>query len=137
MHARPGRRGWAILSLAALLAALAPSSSPLAEVPSADPAAARRTPVVEIFERWSGSVVFVTGPMFKVRNPSLEEFFKLPGEPSPESSVGSGFVVHESGYVVVNAHAAEKVIYPQVSLSDGRTYRAELVASVHERTWRW
>jgi len=132
MHARLQKRRQATVSLALLLAALAPSGWPLAAEPSLNPAAARRTAVVEVFERWSGSVVFLAGPMFKVRNPSLEEFFNVPGEPSPQSSVGSGFIVHESGYVVVNAHAAEKVIYPEVSLSDGRTYRAELVASAHE-----
>ena len=102
-----------------------------ADAVPADPIADRRTPVVEVFQQWKDSVVYVTGPMFKIRNPSLEEFFKRPGETPPESSVGSGFVVHESGYIVANAHAAEKVIFPQVALSDGKTYRADLVASIH------
>jgi len=98
----------------------------------ADSRKSRRTPVVAVFEQCRDSVVYVTGPIFKVRKPSLEEFFILPGEKPPINSVGSGFVVHESGYIITNAHAAEKVIYAQVALSDGRTYRADLVASIHE-----
>ena len=99
---------------------------------AADSTASRRTPVVAVFEQCRDSVVYVTGPIFKVRKPSLEEFFILPGKKPPISSVGSGFAVHESGYVLTNAHAAEKVIYPEVTLSDGRTCRADLIASIHE-----
>ena len=97
----------------------------------------RRTPAVEVFEKWKDSVVYVTGPVFPVassdtKGVTLEEFFDLPGMGKPEQSVGTGFVVHESGYVVTNAHAAERIIDHQVVLSDGKKYAAELVASIRE-----
>lgn len=105
-----------------------PSSGP----PPADPKALRRTAVVEVFGQWKDSVVYVTGPVLTGKESSMEEFFKLPGRKAQESSVGSGFVIHESGYILTNAHAAERVIVHQVALSDGKTYPADLVASVHE-----
>ncbi len=47
-------------------------------------------------------------------------------------SIGSGFVVHEAGYVVTNAHAVDKVISHHVTLIDGKTYAAELVGIARE-----
>ena len=95
-----------------------------------DPRALRRTPVVEVFEKWKDCVVYVTGPVFLPGGSELEEFFNLPGMKEPEQSVGTGFVVHGSGYIVTNAHAADRVISHEVVLSDGKKYPAELVASI-------
>jgi serine protease Do len=89
---------------------------------------------VEIFSQWKESVVYVTGPVLTAAaaRPALEEFFRLPDKKIQESSIGSGFVIHSSGYILTNAHAAEKVIFHQVALADGKTYPADLVASIHE-----
>ena len=89
----------------------------------------RRTPVVEVFEKCKDSVVYVTGPVVPAGESKLDEFFILPGKKLDES-VGTGFVVHESGYIVTNAHAADRVISHQVVLSDGKKHPAELVASI-------
>lgn len=100
-----------------------------------DPArgrAVRRTPVVEVFERWRESVVTVTGPIVKSKKPLPDEFFLLPGDRSEENSVGTGFVIHEAGYVVTNAHASETVISHRVALADGKTCPAELIACLHD-----
>jgi len=91
--------------------------------------AQRRTPVVEVFEKCKDSVVYVTGPVVPAGESKLGEFFNLPGK-KLEASVGTGFVVHESGYIVTNAHAADRVISPEVVLSDGKKCPAELVASI-------
>jgi len=91
--------------------------------------AQRRTPVVEVFEKCQDSVVYVTGPVVPAGESKLGEFFNLPGK-KLEASVGTGFVVHESGYIVTNAHAADRVISPEVVLSDGKKCPAELVASI-------
>lgn len=89
--------------------------------------ALRRTPAVTIFQRWKGSVVFVTGPTANPQARSLSEFFRLPGK-RLDNAIGGGFVIHESGYVVTNAHAVENVIQDQIGLVDGRQYAAELIA---------
>lgn len=95
----------------------------------ADPRSVRRTPVVEVFQQWSESVVCVSGPTIKEDRPTLEEFFALPSMKPLESRIGSGFVIHESGYVMTNAHAADRIVSPQVVLADGKHCPAELVAS--------
>jgi serine protease Do len=98
-----------------------------------DGRARRRTPVVEVFEQWKDSVVYVTGPVVPNGGSKLAEFFDLPGAKKLEQSVGTGFMLHESGYVVTNAHAAGRVIAHEVVLSDGKKCPAELVTSIrHE-----
>jgi serine protease Do len=101
----------------------------LAQVSPDDLRLLRRTPVVEVFDASKDAIVFVTGPIFQGDRPKLEEFFKVPGAKPFEHSVGTGFVVHPSGYVVANAHGVERVISHQMVLSDGKKYPAELVAS--------
>ena len=87
----------------------------------------RRTPVVEVFETWQDSVVFVTGPVNNSGPPPLDEFFDLPSK-KRETSVGGGFVIHQSGYILTNAHATAKVLDHKVTLSNSKSYPAELVA---------
>lgn len=119
-----------ILSAGLLVAAaLAPSvARPQDESP--DPRALRRTPVVEVFEKCRDSVVFVTGPRVPAgEKAKLAEFFNVPIE-KPEKSVGTGFLVHESGYVLTNAHGVDRVIANEVVLADGKKYPAELIASI-------
>ncbi len=94
----------------------------------ADP---RRTPAVEIFQRYKDAVVYLTGPMINPREPAIEEFFSL----APRrllTSLGSGFVIHPSGYILANAHAVERPFFHQVTLSDGRRLPAELLAVVRQ-----
>ncbi len=102
----------------------APGQMKLETVSPTDP---RRTPVVEVFHRWKDSVVYLTGPIATTPGPSIEEFFSVPSAHRQMISIGSGFVVHESGFVVTNAHAVEWVIAHHATLADGRTYPAELV----------
>ncbi|MFH1265291.1 MAG: hypothetical protein ABIK89_06145, partial [Planctomycetota bacterium] len=103
--------------------ALEPS---IARTGEPDPRALRRTAVVEVFEKWKDSVVYVTGPVVPPGGPKLEEFFNLPEMKPPEQSVGTGFVVHRSGYIVTNAHAADRVVSHEIVLSDGKKHPAEL-----------
>jgi len=102
-----------------------------AEAGETDARTLRRTPVVDVFETWKDSVVYVTGPVVPPGGSKLDEFFDLPGK-KLEQSVGTGFVVHESGYVVTNAHGAERIISHEVVLSDGKKYPAELVTSIRD-----
>ncbi len=98
--------------------------------PGAAPARAaddpRRTPAVEIYQRWKDSVVYLTGPIATGPGPSIDEFFRIP-QTRQTISIGSGFVIHHSGYIVTNAHGTERVITEHATLSDGRTLEAELV----------
>lgn len=124
------RSPWFVLPVLAIL--VLAISAPAAE-PSADARAKRRTPVVEVFDDWNQSVVFVTGPMVKANRAPLEEFFLPPPTSPQERSVGTGFVLHESGYIVANAHGAENIISPEIALADGKLYPAELIAVAHDK----
>lgn len=116
----------AALLVAAALAAQA------AEIPS-DTRALRRNHVVEVFENWKESVFFVTGPVVKAERQSPGEFFVTDAKGPRESSVGTGFAIHESGYVVTNAHGVEKTPTPIVVFADGKGIGADLVALLHDQ----
>jgi serine protease Do len=117
------------LAATLFLTAAAPAEPPK----TPDSRALRRTPVVQVFEDGKDAVVYVTGPILSDGQSSLQEFFRLPGKPLEHISIGSGFVIHPAGYVLTNAHATEKVIAHNVSLSDGRNYPADLIATVHDQ----
>jgi len=98
--------------------------------------ALRRTPVVEVFERSRDAVVNISCTeqvVVRGRRRSLfDDFFAVPVPPRTitRQSVGSGFVIHEQGYVVTNAHVVARTGAQQrVIFADGRTYEAEIVAS--------
>jgi serine protease Do len=125
------RRTTGRLALSAAALALWQTAVWAAEPVSADSRALRRTPVVQVFEECNDAVVFVTGPIHKGDQPAATEFFNPATKGPQESGVGSGFIIHPSGYIVANAHAVEKLIFPVVILSDRKQYPAELLASYH------
>jgi serine protease Do len=121
----------AVVVLAATLGAMPTTARGQAKLETISPQDPRRTPVVEVFHRWKQSVVYLTGPIAGNQGPAIEEFFKVPSN-RERISIGSGFVVHESGYIVTNAHAVERVITHHATLIDGRTYPAELIGLARE-----
>jgi S1-C subfamily serine protease len=55
------------------------------------------------------------------------EIFASPGEPSSIIGAGSGVVYSADGLVITNSHVIEDATEVRVSLSDGRTYVAEVL----------
>ena len=88
--------------------------------------------MVEVFENWKDSVIFVSGPTAKTGSPATEEF-RACRIGWARANLGSGFILHESGYIVTNAHGVERHIENMVTLSNGRTFPAELIARLHDR----
>jgi serine protease Do len=109
-------------------AAFARAEDPPATRSADDP---RQTPAVRIFQRYNAAVVYLTGPMIGPREPAVEEFFVLPRK-REVTSLGSGCVIHESGYILANAHAVERPFFHEVTLSSGLKLPAELLAVVRE-----
>ena len=77
-------------------------------------------------------VIEQTGPEV----PSIEDFFNFPfnmprSEPSERefSSLGSGFVISEDGFIVTNNHVVENASDIQVTFTDGKKIEAELIAA--------
>tara|TARA_B100000886_G_scaffold9975_1_gene6422 strand:- start:495 stop:1898 length:1404 start_codon:yes stop_codon:yes gene_type:complete len=67
--------------------------------------------------------------------PSIDDFFNFPfkmPDPGPSerefSSLGSGFVISEDGYIVTNNHVVENATDIRVTFTDGLKLEAELIA---------
>ena len=82
--------------------------------------AADERATIEIFERASPSVVFISTRQ-RVRNAWTREVMSVP------RGNGSGFVWDDRGHVVTNNHVIEGVSEATVRLNDGRSYKAVLV----------
>ncbi len=114
--------------------------------------AARRTPVVEVFEGNRDAVVNISSKeIVTQRDPFgfdsiFQDFFDAPGGPPgmggggggggrqfTRTSVGSGFVIHPDGFIVTNAHVVAQTAERKAIFSDGKEYDAQIVAFDTER----
>ncbi len=117
-----------LLFLAAPAGAAPPAPSPSMS--------ARRTPVVEAFERARDAVVNISATQIierSVRFTPFDDFFDwpLPGERRRQfqtNSLGSGFIIHPDGYVVTNAHVVARAKDQKVIFADKTEYPAVRVA---------
>ena len=76
------------------------------------------------------SVVYITGINVQPEEKSTDEFFTPPEGTKDENTVGTGFILHESGYAVTNAHAVTRTLLPEVELKDGTSCPAEVAALI-------
>ncbi|MCB1875691.1 MAG: trypsin-like peptidase domain-containing protein [Chromatiales bacterium] len=84
--------------------------------------AADEQTTIEIFERASPSVVFISTRQ-RVVNPWTRNVLSVP------RGTGSGFVWDDLGHIVTNNHVIEEASEATVRLNDGRSYRAVLVGT--------
>ena len=128
-------QAWLILgALFAMLLLLAPwgllrrwsdgDVAPRAVTPRGELAPVEATQV-EIFERVSPSVVFIT--TLSVRQDLWLNTLKAP------SGTGTGFLWSEQGHVVTNLHVVEGVQQVEVALADGRVFSAQLVGAAPDK----
>lgn len=96
----------------------------------------RRTPVVDVFEKCRDAVVNIaTTRVIRMRSlvpgSPLDEIFEFGPLRAPDrrvESVGSGVLVHASGYIVTNAHVISQASDVQVTFADKQTLSAEVIA---------
>ena len=94
---------------------------------------ARRTPIVTVYEKTHQAVVNISGQ--RVVTTSTWPGFDLPNSfdfwgPRYQRRVevlGSGFVIHQNGYVVTNAHVVEGTDNIQAIFNDGQEYPARIL----------
>jgi len=124
------------LRCATLVVALAPGM--VAAEPTPTPSrAARRTPVVEVFERTRDAVVNIRATV-EVENYDrlfpddlfADPFGGLTRRKTTRryTSLGSGFVIHPDGFVVTNAHVVMRAAGQEVIFADGTKYEADRIA---------
>ena len=96
----------------------------------------RKTPVVLAYQKVADAIVNISGSK-KVRSsmrgfdlPDFfgDDFFGNSRYKTQKFELGSGFVVHEGGYVVTNAHVVDGTSDIQVRFSDGLEYKANVVS---------
>ncbi|RMG33664.1 MAG: PDZ domain-containing protein [Gammaproteobacteria bacterium] len=87
--------------------------------------AADEKTTIQIFERASPSVVYITTRQ-RVIDVWTRNIFSVP------KGTGSGFIWDDLGHVVTNNHVIEGASEALVSLNDGRSYRAVLVGASPE-----
>lgn len=127
------RHGWqsivraAVIALVAQTGAHAASSNP-------PPADVRRDAVVLAIERVMPSVINIATETVVERHEwyddLLRQFYGWPRGPvrrERTTSLGSGVIVDEEGYVLTNLHVVRRASRIEVKLWDGREYAAEVV----------
>ncbi len=145
---RGARGGWlaAIFIVAALVVTVAiiqgayhRSSRNVPELPDSRKVASTSAPSPgelsmsfrEVAKAVKPAVVYVS----IVENPSSDsgqsDFFGLPGQgiPRRREGAGSGFIVTEDGYILTNNHVVGNANKINVTLSDGRKFKAEVVGA--------
>ena len=99
----------------------------------AAPTPARRTPLVLAVERSKGSVVNINAQEIvkgSAANDPFEAFFGgIRSRDQVRTSLGSGFVFDERGYVLTNYHVVARGSRIQVSFDDGSDYTAKVVGT--------
>lgn len=84
----------------------------------------------DLVERILPSVVNIsTQTVIRQQIPGWEDFFQFFGLPREhqQSSLGSGFVLDEEGYILTNTHVVDKATKVVVTLEDRRTLLARVV----------
>src|SRR5262245_51711692 len=95
----------------------------------------RRTVAVDVAERTKDAVVYIsTRKIVSQRfnptgNPLFDQFDFGQVRKFEAGSLGSGFIVHHSGYIVTNNHVIDRARQIEVELLDGRKLPAELIST--------
>jgi serine protease Do len=117
-----------VVVLATLLAAGAPAQS---SVPGPlTPAQQRRVnPIVEVVRSESAGVVAIAATHVVTQSVSIFDVFAMPREVQ-RSTIGSGTLIHRSGYVLTNAHVVAMASELSVILKGGKELPAHVVAAI-------
>ncbi|NLX06579.1 MAG: PDZ domain-containing protein [Phycisphaerae bacterium] len=125
-----------LATLAVIAAALPSQTQTLTERQ-----ATRETPVVRVCRTVKDSVVNISTTQVIERrsgwfDDDIFNFFNVPGpfvQRIPTHSLGSGFVIHDSGYIVTNAHVIQRGVEISVSFADQTTLKAVKAYTDNER----
>ncbi len=109
-----------------------PSESPAIAIKQPDPSPVKiiypSAPgsFVELAKRLDPSVVTIKSTSGVTGGPT-DMYPGFEGPPSGASSLGSGFIISEDGYILTNNHVIEHATEVRVNLSDGRDFPAKII----------
>ncbi|MCC7070820.1 MAG: trypsin-like peptidase domain-containing protein [Deltaproteobacteria bacterium] len=89
----------------------------------------RATPVVEVVRTHADAVVAIAATHVVTESQSMFDVFEVP-RAVERSTIGSGSVIHEAGYVLTNAHVVAQASELSVVLRGGRELPAHVVAAM-------
>lgn len=72
-------------------------------------------------------VHIISTEVARPRNEAEERFYNYFGTPAPKKSSGSGVIISKDGYIVTNNHVIADATEVEVSLNNGRKYKAKVV----------
>lgn len=84
-----------------------------------------------IYKQYADAVVYVTGEFSDPKKRELKEYFKIPNQKSTDS-IGTGFFITNTGYVLTNAHGVHKSVSAVVELRNSVRYNAQVVGFMLE-----
>src|ERR1044071_10094468 len=114
--------------IAALVALTFASAPPTPLTPAQEK---RRTPIVDVVRAEADGVVSITATHVVTQNVSIFDVFAVPQQVQ-RASIGSGTVIHPSGYVRTNAHVVAMASELSVMLKGGKELTAHVVAALPE-----
>ena len=86
------------------------------------------SPFVSVVEKTRNAVVFIYAEGENPRAQNIDPMWRrFLGIPPRVASYGSGFIIRPDGYIITNNHVIEGGDRIMVSLSDERSFRAELI----------
>jgi serine protease Do len=96
----------------------------------------RVTPIVEAYRAAEDSIVNISGKQLVSERPrNLMEYYNLFGPQRKQNyklrrfELGSGFVVHEDGYIITNAHVVKGADKLSVTFINGKEYEADIISA--------
>lgn len=84
-----------------------------------------------IYKQYADAVVYVTGEFSDPKKKELKEYFKIPNQ-KPNDSIGTGFFITDTGYIITNAHGVHKSVSAVVELRNSERYNAQVVGFMLE-----
>jgi S1-C subfamily serine protease len=116
-------------------AAAAPAASPAVTLwteghPATHGVPGQRPDFVKLSETLGPAVVYIAGRVGGGATPAGHRF---ESDPIGGKSVGTGFIINKSGYILTNFHVIERTDEIRVKLADGRDFVAQVVGT-DERT---
>ena len=120
-----------IILFSALLLSVFLTSASQAQISGSDLKRFQYEFSASIYKQYADAVVYVTGEFSDPKKRELKEYFKIPNQ-KPNDSIGTGFFITDTGYILTNAHGVHKSVSAVVELRNSVRYNAHVIGFMLE-----